>query len=167
MPVHPDAAPRLRGGRLGDFADLDGVQVPLFEDGLQRGLAPRLADDEHALLAFGKHDLVGRHVGFAHGHLVEVEHHAAVALGAHLAGGARQARRAHVLNADDEVRREGFERGCEQKFFGKRIADLHAGTPGLAFFGDFFGSKRSAVDAVAPRRRADDVDGVARSFGDG
>ena len=152
VPVDPDAAPRLRGGRLGDFADLDGVQVPFLEDDFQRRLTPRLADDEHALLAFGKHDLVGRHVGFAHGHLVEVEHHAAVALGAHLAGGARQARRAHVLNADDDVRREGFERGLQQEFFGKRIADLHAGASGFALFGDFFGSKRSAVDAVAPRR---------------
>ena len=50
---------------VGHMSDLDGVQVPFLED-LVHGLFPALFhDDEHALLAFGKQDLIRRHVRFA------------------------------------------------------------------------------------------------------
>ena len=41
--------------------------------GLRLGLAPGLQDHQHALLALRQHHLVGRHAGFALGHVVEVE----------------------------------------------------------------------------------------------
>ena len=48
-----------------DLANADRVEVPLLEDALDLSLAPTLDDKEHALLGFGKHDLVRRHACFA------------------------------------------------------------------------------------------------------
>ena len=44
---------------------------------------------------------------------------------AHLAGRARQPRRAHVLNADNGAGLHGLEARFEQQLFQKRIAHLH------------------------------------------
>ena len=47
------------------FADVDRVEIPLVENALDLGLAAALHDEQHALLRFRQHDLVGRHRGLA------------------------------------------------------------------------------------------------------
>ena len=62
----------------------------------------------------------------------------------HLAAGAGQPRRAHVLNRDDRAGAHRFEAGFEQQFFHERIADLHVGPLLLRFLGEFRGSESDA-----------------------
>ncbi len=87
------------------------------------------------------------------------------AAASHFAGGARQARGAHVLNADDRAGFHGFETRFEQELFEKRIAHLHVGTLLFRFFGEFGGGHGSAVDAVAAGLRADVDHGIADARG--
>ena len=71
--------------RIGGVADDGGVQAPLLEDGVAVLLATGLQDRQHALLAFGEHELVGVHASLAHRHLVQFDDNAEAALGRHLA----------------------------------------------------------------------------------
>ena len=68
-----------------DLADVDGMQVPFLENSFQLFLASLATNDEHAFLAFGQHEFVGRHAGLAHRDPVGVQYHARFALGRHLA----------------------------------------------------------------------------------
>jgi hypothetical protein len=77
------------------------------------------------------------------------------------AGRARQARRAHVLDARDRVGGEQFETGLEQKFFAKRIADLHGGAILLRFLGEITRRESRAREAIATRLRTHVEDRVA------
>ena len=114
--------------RLGlDRADDDGVEAPLCEDAQDFVFAALFGDEQHALLAFGEHDLVGAHAGFALRHAVELDVEADAAARAHLAGGAGEAGSAHVLNADDGAGLHGFKAGFEQQLLHERIADLDVG----------------------------------------
>ena len=115
----------------GDLADFDGIESPLFEDAEDFVLAAFLRDQQHALLRFAEHDLVGSHAGFALRNSVEFDLNADAAASAHLAGRAGQPGGAHVLNADDCAGLHGFQAGFEQKFFEEGIADLHVGTLGF------------------------------------
>jgi hypothetical protein len=71
---------------VGGDADHGEIQLPLLKDGFGLGLAARLQDCQHALLAFRQHHLIGGHVRFALGHLVQVQLDAAAALVAHFGG---------------------------------------------------------------------------------
>ena len=115
---------------------VDGVQAPLPEDAEDFVLAALLGHQQHALLRFGEHDLVGRHAGFALRHAVQIDLDADFAAAAHLAGGAGQAGGAHVLNADDRAGLHGFEAGFEQQLLHERIAHLHVGPLLLRFLGE-------------------------------
>ena len=84
---------------------------------------------------------------------------------AHFAGGAGQAGRAHVLNADDGAGLHGFEAGFEQELFEERIADLHIGPLGFGGFAEFFAGHGGAVNAVAPGLRSDVNHGIAFARG--
>ena len=117
----------LEARALRHFADLDGVQIPLLEHSFDFVLAAALDDEEHALLRFGQHDLVRRHAGFALRHVDHVHGHADAAAGAHLRRRAREARGAHVLDADHGARLHHLETGFHQQLFHERIADLHRG----------------------------------------
>ena len=95
---------------VGDVADVRRVQIPLLEDALDLGLAALLDDEQHALLRFGEHDLVGRHAGLALRHVLDVDLDAAAAARAHLGRRTGQPGRAHVLHAD-RARRSSSARG--------------------------------------------------------
>ena len=136
-------------------ADLHGVQVPLLEDRLDLALAALLDHEQHALLRFGEHDLVGHHAGLALRHERHVDVHARAAARAHLAGRAGQAGGAHVLNADDGAGLHHLEAGLHQELFHEGIADLH-GRPLLRrLLVELRRRHGRAVDAVAAGLGAD------------
>ncbi len=153
--------------RVGGPAHDREIELPLAEHGLGLGLFRGVEHHEHALLAFGQHHLIGRHAGLAGRHMVEVEFDAEVALGAHLDGRRREARRAHVLDRDDGAGRHEFEAGFEQQLLGEGVADLHGRA--LAQRVVVEGRRRHGgpADAVAPRLRAEIHDGFpdARGLG--
>ncbi len=49
----------------GDDAHFGAVETPFGEDGEDLGFSAFFRDEQHALLRFGEHDLVGGHAGFA------------------------------------------------------------------------------------------------------
>ena len=129
------------------------------------GLALGLQHHQHALLAFGEHDLVGGHAGLAHRHLVEVELDAEPALAGHLDRGRGQARRAHVLDRDDGVARHQLEAGLDQQLLGEGIADLHGRALRLGIVAELGRGHGRAVDAVAPGLGADIDHRIAEARG--
>src|SRR5258708_18866056 len=147
------------------FADFDGVEPPLFKHAEHFVLAAFLGNQQHALLRFAQHDLVGAHAGFALGHAVEFNFDADAAASAHLAGRAGKSGRAHVLNADDRSGLHGFEASLQQEFFEKWIADLHVRTFRLRGFAEFFARHGCAVDAVTSGLGADIDHGIAFAGG--
>ncbi len=68
------------------LADFDGIESPLFEDAEDFVLATFLRDQQHALLRFAEHDLVGSHAGLALRHAVEFDLDADAAASTHFAG---------------------------------------------------------------------------------
>ena len=146
-------------------ADGDGVESPLVEDAEDFVLAAFFGDEEHALLRFAEHDLVGGHAGFALGDEVEFDLDANAAARAHLTGRAGEAGGAHVLYADDCAGLHGFEAGLEQQLLHEGIAHLHVGTLGFGAFAELFARHGGAVDAVAPGLGADVDHGIADAGG--
>ena len=152
--------------RLADYAaDGHGVESPLLENAEDFLFAAVLGDQQHALLRLAEHDLVGRHAGFALRHQVELDLQADAAAPAHLAGGTRQASRAHVLNADDRAGLHGFQAGFQQQLLQKRIADLHVGALGFRLFAEFLAGHGGAMNAVTARLGADVDYGIAFTCG--
>ncbi len=135
---------------IGDAADGYGVEVPLLEHGEDFVFAAGIGHDEHPLLGFREHDLVGRHAGFALRHEAQVDFDAGPGAAAHFASGAGETGCAHILNADDCAGMHSFKTGLKQKFFHEGIADLDVGTLFLGFLGEYGGSHGRAVNAVAP-----------------
>ena len=136
-------------GRRG-LADDGEVEAPFAEDRLGLFLLLGLEHHEHALLAFGEHHLVGGHAGLAARHVVELERHAEIALGAHLDRRAGEPRRAHVLDRDHAILGHDLETGFEQELFRERIADLHGRALLVAVVVELGRRHGGAVDAVAP-----------------
>ena len=145
---------------------MDGVEAPLGEDVEHFGGAAFVGDQEHALLRLGEHDLVAGHAGLALRDEVEFDGEAEAAACSHLAGGAGEAGRAHVLNAEDGSGGHRLDAGLEQQLLHEGVAHLHVGALLFGAFGELFGRHRGAVDAVAARLRADvdhrvaDADGL-------
>ena len=75
------------------------VQAPLGKHIQHFLLAAFLCHQQHALLRLGQHDLIRGHAGSPLRDAVELNLHADAAARAHLAGGASEPCRAHVLNA--------------------------------------------------------------------
>ena len=140
---------------LDDFADDREIQLPLLEDRFGKILAAGLQNHQHALLALAQHHLVRRHPLLADRHLVEIEPQADAALRRHFDAGGGQARRAHVLDGDDGVRRHQLEARLDQQLLGERVADLHGRPLFLAVVIEFGARHGGAMDAVAPGLRAD------------
>ena len=113
---------------VGDVTDPHGMQVPLLEHRFDLPLAPGLRDEQHPLLRFREHDLVRGHAGLALRHERHLDVHTALAARTHLGGGAGQAGRAHVLDADQRVGLHDLEAGLHEELFHEGIADLHGGT---------------------------------------
>jgi len=141
---------------VGDHADLGPGQVPLVEDRLHLGLAPLVDDDEHALLRLREHDLVARHVRGPLRHLVQLDLDARAGARGRLAGGAGQARRAHVLHAGHAPGRQELEAGLADELLHEGIAHLHG--PALLLgrlLGEVLRGEGRAGQAVTARRRPD------------
>ena len=150
----------------GDLANPDGVQIPLVEDPFDFRLAAALDDQQHALLRLREHDLVGRHAGLALRHERHVDLHADAAARSHLRGRAGEARRSHVLNADERVRLHHLETGLEQQLFHERIAHLHGRALLRRFIVELRRRHRRPVNAVAARLGADVIHRVPDARGD-
>ena len=131
--------------RIGDdLSDGYGVKAPLFEDLEDFVFTAFLGDEQHALLGFAEHDLVGGHAGFALGDVVEFDLDANATASTHFTSGTGEAGSAHVLNAEDGAGLHGLETCFEQKFFEEGIANLHVGALG------FEPSLNSSLAMVAP-----------------
>ena len=150
---------------VGGFAADGEVELPLPENGLGLLLLGRLQHHQHALLAFGEHHLVGRHVIFALRHAVEVEANAEIALGPHLDGRASEAGGAHVLNGDDGAGLHQLQAGFQQALFGEGIADLHGRALLLDGVVEFGRGHGGAADAVATGLGTEIDDGQADALG--
>ena len=145
-------------------ADFRVGQVPLFKDVHHGLLVALLHDDEHALLRFAQQRLVGRHARLALRHFREVNLHARAAAARRLARRAREARRAHVLDARHRVGREQFEARLHQQLLAERIAHLHRGPVLLALLREIARCERRAREPVAPRLRADVENRIAHAL---
>ena len=99
---------------FGHRADLHTVQVPFVEHVQHILFAAFVYHDEHALLALAQENLPTVHAFLTGRHFVQMDLHAMLALGAHLAGAARNACRTHVLHTDNGTRGNHFERGLQQ-----------------------------------------------------
>ncbi len=135
-------------------ADFDRVESPLFKDAEDLIFAALLRDQQHALLRFAQHDLVGSHASLPLRNAIQFDFDAGAPARAHLAGRAGQSGRAHVLNADDGPGLHGFEAGFEQKFFEEWIADLHIRALRFRAFAELFARHGRAVNAVPPGLRS-------------
>ena len=109
-------------------------RVPTCEHCKHFLFAAALGHQQHALLRFAEHHFVRRHARFALRHARELDLNAQPAARRHLARGAREPGRAHVLNRDDRAGLHRFEARLEQQLFHERIADLHVGPLLLRFF---------------------------------
>ena len=99
---------------VGDFADDDRVEAPLFENLQDFAFAAFFGDQQHALLRFAEHDFVRSHAGFALRDARQIDLDAGAAARGHFGGGTGEAGGAHVLNGDDCAGGHGFEAGFEQ-----------------------------------------------------
>ena len=80
---------------------------------------------------------------------------------AHLAGGAGEARGAHVLDADERVALHHLEARFEQELLHEGVAHLHRGALLVQLLVELRRRHRRAMDAVAAGLRANVVHGVA------
>src|SRR6266852_2052969 len=119
---------------VGDLADDHSVESPLLEDGEYFVFASIFGDEQHALLRFAEHDFVGRHSRFALQNFREIDFDAGAAARCHFRRGARETRRAHVLDRDNRAGLHGFEASLEQELFHEGVADLDVGALLLRFF---------------------------------
>ena len=116
-------------------------------------LAALLDDEQHALLRLRQHDLVRRHPGLALRHVRHVDLDADAAARAHLAGGAREARGAHVLDADERVGPHHLEACLEQELLDEGVSHLH-GNPLVNVFCLGIARADEIVKGVAQRPSA-------------
>ena len=99
------------------------------------------------------------------GTLSQLDGHAELAARPHLAGGAGQPGRAHILNAQDSAGLHDFQAGFEQKFFEERVAHLDVRAFLFGAFGELLAGHGGAVDAVSAGLGPDVEDRVADAFG--
>ena len=103
--------------------------------------------------------------GLALRDVLDVDLDADAAAAAHLAGGTRQPRRAHVLDADERAGLHDLEARLEQELLGERVAHLHGRALLFRLLVELGRGHRRAVDAVAAGLGADVVHGVAGAAG--
>ena len=107
-------------------------------------------------------------VGSRSSTLVELDVHAAVAVGGELAGGAGDAGGAEVLDALDELVLVQLEAALDEHLLGERVADLHGRALGRAALVERVGGEDGcAADAVAAGAGAEQHDLVADAAGVG
>ncbi len=148
-----------------DFADLDRVKIPFLEHRFDFVLAAALDDEQHALLRFGQHDLVGDHAGLALGDVHHVDRHAHAAARSHFGSRARESGRPHVLDAEDGAGLHDFEAGLHQQLFHERIADLDGRTLLRRLLVELRRRHGRAVNTVASGLRANVKHRIAGALG--
>ena len=139
------------------FANHRGIELPFGEPGGDILDMFRLHGDDHSLLGFGKHHLVGRHAALAAGHAVGMNHNPDAGALGHLDRRAGNARRAAVLQTLNPVAvlADEADAGVHQQLFEEWIADLHGGPALHAGLVEFDAGEGRPVQPVAPRIRAD------------
>ena len=140
---------------IGDAADDRVRQVPLVADVEDFLLATFLRHQQHPLLRFAEHHLVGRHSRLATWDGVDVQLEPAARARGHLDRRGGEPRRAHVLDPDQAIRLEQLQAGLEQELLHERVPDLHRRPLALALLVEFRARHRGAVDAIAAGARAD------------
>ena len=130
---------------------------------------PRGLDDrDHPLLRLADHHLERLEARLAARDRVEVDEDPGAAAVRGLGDGAGDARRAEVLDADDEPLGDQLEGRLDQQLLRERVADLDARPlGGVAVAEGGRGEHRGAADAVAARRGAVEHDEVAGAVGGG
>ena len=153
-----------QAARAGDLADHGRLDVPLAGDGQERVELVGPDHGHHPLLRLRHEDLAGRERGVAQQHVLEVDVHAAVAVGGQLAGGAGDAGGAQVLDALDHARGVELEAALDEHLLHERVAHLHRrALGGLGVVERLAGEDRGAADAVATGPGAEQDDLVARA----
>ncbi len=162
----PSRSTRIRP-RVGDGADRGAADLPLLAD-LQDGRQlVRLDHAQHPLLGLADHHLEGLHVSLPQRNRGDVDVDADATLGGHLRGGGGETRRAEVLEGDQQSALEQLERALQQLLLLERIPDLHGGPLVVVLAQLGRGEHGGSPDPVAPGRRAEQHDQVARPRGGG
>ena len=159
-PGHPQTS------GVGDGADDGGGHVPLRTD--REEVVELLGGDHghHAFLRLAHEDLLGSERRVAQRYGVEVDVHAAGAGSREFGRRAREAGRAEVLDADDEVGGEDLEAALDEHLLGERVADLDGGTLGrFRVVERRAGEHRRPADSVAAGARAEQHDLVPGTVG--
>src|SRR5690606_9404982 len=152
---------------VGDLTDDRGLDVPLGGDGEELLQRIRPDDRHHALLRLGHEDLTGGEL-LAQEHLVQLDVHAAVAVGGELGGGAGDTGGAEVLDALDDAGGEHLQAALDEHLLHEGVADLDGGPLGGAgLVGGGAGEDGGAADAVAAGAGAEEHDLVAHARGVG
>ena len=110
---------------VGDFAEHGGFDVPLLHYREKSVELFRVHDGHHPLLALAHQNLFCGEAWVAQQHPVELDEHAAVAVGGELARRAADAGCAQVLDALDQLMLEQFEAALDEHLLGEGVADLH------------------------------------------
>ena len=122
----------------------------------------RLDDGHHAFLRLRHEDLLRLQARVAQRDEVELDLHAAVAVGGELAGGTGEPGAAEVLDAVDDTGRVEVEAALDEHLLGERVADLDGRALGRAALVEGLGGEhRDAADAVAAGLGAEEDDLVA------
>src|SRR5437899_7457668 len=99
---------------VGDLTDDRRVELPLLANRDDARLLAGLRDEEHPLLGLAQEHLVRGELLRATRHAIEVEIKPAAAPARHLDGRRGEPRRAHVLDADEEILGEYLEASFEE-----------------------------------------------------
>ena len=132
-----------------DSAYPNGIETPFREDPRNLFFPPFLGYQQHSFLGFREHDFVRAHAAFALRNPAKIDFDPATSSTAHLAGGAGQSGRAHVLDAQDGSGPHGLQTGLEQQLLEKRVADLDVGSFLFRLFVELGRGHRGSVDTVA------------------
>ena len=151
--------------RPGHDPDAVGVELEMVEDLAPRRLGLGSHQDQHPLLRFGQHHLVGRHALFPAADPVDVDVDPAMASMGELAGRAGEPGRAQILDGGDAVELVQPQARLTQQLLEERIAHLDRRS---ALGGSLIHLHRGEgrpVNAIAPGIGADqqhDVTGSVR-----
>ena len=148
---------------VGDPSDDRDRQTPALADLADGVPAVRPDDRAHPLLRLRDHDLERLHVRLAPRDRVEVDVDARPGPIGRLRGRTRDAAGAEVLEALDEPAVDELERRLDEQLLGERVADLDGRSLGRVVIGERrAGEDRRTADPVAPGRRPEQHDEIAR-----
>lgn len=142
----------LKPVAVGHFTHDRRDDVPLLADGEEALDLLRLDDRAHPLLRLTHEDLLGSERGVAKRYVVELDAHAAGAVGRQLRGRAGESGGAQVLNTHDQLLGEGLQGALDEELLLEGVTDLHGGTlRRLRVVEGLTRQDRGAADAVAAR----------------